>query len=379
MLSFLFNNSSKFKNSYDDYPDAVIVINKFGDIVYSNKFFHSVFALNDSYEPVNNINDLIENFLLQLNDVNAVFPYSSITKYVLGEDVAYLEFSVNKDSKNGLFIIAFRDITANQKQKNELLSSYEQHKRLNKSKNDFLVKITPDINLPLQSVFGFAQALVEGLGGELTEKQEKYAKIIWKNSKEITDLMDKILLLSKIESGNFQYDYKKIDFISALKQVKSDYSKFFKDKNLNFDIDYFELAKRYCCADEKALKILLANFIESSLSSTDIGSVKIIVKTPSGETLNEQGYKPVEGKTEEDYIQFTIIDTGNGFSQEEFSLLFNPYEEVEVGNKKNLSRSLGLCIAKHFLDDINGKIWGKSLPLEGCEFNFIIPVTNLEN
>ena len=99
MLNFLFNGANKFKNNFDSYPDAIVVINKFGDIVYNNKLFHSVFALNDSYEPVNNINDLIENFILPLNDVNATFPMTGIVKYTLNNDFAYLEYSVSKEEK----------------------------------------------------------------------------------------------------------------------------------------------------------------------------------------------------------------------------------------------------------------------------------------
>lgn len=375
MLNFLFNGANKFKNNFDSYPDAIVVINKFGDIVYNNKLFHSVFALNDSYEPVNNINDLIENFILPLNDVNATFPMTGIVKYTLNNDFAYLEYSVSKEEKTSDFTVTFRDITANHTQKLELLNSYEKTQKLNKNKNNFLVKITPDINLPLQSVFSFSQALLEGLGGDLSEKQEKYAKIIWKNAKEISDLMDKILLLTKIETDDFCYEFKNIDFISTLKQVKNDYKQFFTDKKVDFEIDYTQLAKRQCVSDEKALKIVFSNFVESALNSTDIGSVKITAKTPTGETLNEQGYRADENKTVEDFIQFTITDTGNGFTPEEFAVLFNPYEEVEIGNKKNLSRSLGLAATKHLIEKMNGKIWGKSAPLEGCEFNFIIPTS----
>ena len=375
MLNFLFNGANKFKNNFDSYPDAIVVINKFGDIVCNNKLFHSVFALNDSYEPVNNINDLIENFILPLNDVNAIFPMTGIVKYTLNNDFAYLEYSVSKEEKTNDFTVTFRDITANHTQKLELLNSYEKTQKLNKNKNNFLVKITPDINLPLQSVFSFSQALLEGLGGDLSEKQEKYAKIIWKNAKEISDLMDKILLLTKIETDDFCYEFKNIDFISTLKQVKNDYKPFFTDKKVDFEIDYTQQANRQCVSDEKALKIVFSNFVESALNSTDIGSVKITVTTPSGDTLNELGYKADENKTVEDFIQFTIKDTGNGFTPEEFAVLFNPYEEVEIGNKKNLSRSLGLAATKHLIEKMNGKIWGKSAPLEGCEFNFIIPTS----
>ncbi|MBO5947283.1 HAMP domain-containing histidine kinase [bacterium] len=375
MLNFLFNGSNKFKNNFDSYPDAIVIINKFGDIVYSNKRFHSVFALNETYQPVNNINDLLDKFVLPLNDVNTVFPLTGVVKYTLNNDFAYLEYSVNKEEKNEEFTVTFRDITENYTQKIELENSYEQTQKLNKNKNNFLVKITPDINLPLQSVFSFSQALLEGLGGELTEKQEKYAKIIWKNAKEISNLMDKILLLTKIEADNFAYEFKNIDFISTLKQVKNDYKQFFAEKNLDFIIDYSQLAKRQCVSDEKALKIIFANFVESALTSTDIGSVKITVKTPQGETLNEQGYSANENKTVEDFIQFTIEDTGNGFTPEEFEVLFNPYEEVEMGNKKNLSRSLGLAVTKHLVEAVGGRIWGKSSPLNGSEFNFIIPTT----
>ncbi len=379
MLNFLFSNTGKYKNSFDEYPDGVAIVNMYGEIIYNNKRFHSVFALNDSYKSVSNINDLIEDLSAKIQNASLGDIVSDVAKYTLGSDFAYIDYRVNFDKKNNIYIVVFRDVTKSHIKKMELIDSYENHKKLNKNKNDFLVKITPDLTSPVQSIFGFSQALIEGLAGELNEKQEKYIKIIWKNSKELGDLADKILLLSKIEAGIFPYDYKVIDFINVLKQVRNDFSKFFEDKRLSLEIDFSELAKRQCFADEKALKVIIANFVESALNSTDLGGVKITVKHPGRELIEEKGFVLNDTYNETDYIQFTISDTGNGFSQEEFATLFNPYEEVENGNKKNLSRSLGLSIAKHFIDDINGKIWGKSAPLEGCEFNFIIPLNASEN
>ena len=376
MLNFLFNNSGKLKNSFDEYPDGIAMINLYGEIIYNNKRFHSLFSINDEYKASGNINDLLPDFVakLQENSINNI--NLDIVKYVLGNDSAYFEYTTNYDKRNNIYIVAFRDVTQSQTKKMELIDSYESHKKLNKNKNDFLVKITPDITSPLQSIFGFSQALIEGLAGELNEKQEKYIKIIWKNSKELSDLTDKILLLSKIEAGYFPYDYKNVDFINVLKQVRNDFTRFFQEKKLSFDIDFSMLSKRQCFADEKALKITLANFIESALTATDMGGVKITVSHPSKDLLEQKGYDSVN---ENSYLLFSISDTGNGFSEEEFHSLFNPYEEIEHGSKKNLSRKLGLSVAKHFIEDLNGKIWGKSAPLEGCEFNFIIPANVVDD
>ena len=335
--------------------------------------------MNDLYVAKNNINDLIPDFTAKIQEAAIGNVIADITKYTLADDVAYLDYRASFDKKNNTYIVSFRDVTKSQTKKLALIDSYESSKKLNKNKNDFLIKITPDLTYPIQSVFGFSQALLDGLAGELSEKQLKYVKTIWKNSKELADLTDKILLLSKIEAGNFPYDYKNIDFINVLKQVRNDFSKFFEDKCLSLDIDFSGLAKRQCFADEKALKVILANFVESSLNSTDIGGTKIVVKHPTRELIEEKGYVLNEKYNENDYIQFTISDTGNGFPESEFVSLFNPYEEIENGNKKNLSRSLGLTIAKHFIENINGKIWGNSAPLEGCEFNFIIPINAVDN
>ena len=72
---------------------------------------------------------------------------------------------------------------------------------VNRNKNSLIVKLANDIKAPIQSIIGFSQALIDGLGGDLSEKQEKYTNIIYKNSNELLYLTEKLSELSKTELG----------------------------------------------------------------------------------------------------------------------------------------------------------------------------------
>ena len=71
---------------------------------------------------------------------------------------------------------------------------------VNREKNNFLIKLANDFKAPIQSIVGFSQAMADGLGGEMSEQQEKYIRIINKNSTDLMYFVGKLLELSQTES-----------------------------------------------------------------------------------------------------------------------------------------------------------------------------------
>ena len=121
---------------------------------------------------------------------------------------------------------------------------HESSKKVNKDKNTFLVKLSNELKSPVHSISGFSQAMIDGLGGEMSEKQEKYIKIINKNSNELLYLLDKILELSKTESNLVEYDFQIFDIVNAAQMAVKTHEQTAKEKNLNLIFSSEEIVKR---------------------------------------------------------------------------------------------------------------------------------------
>ena len=114
----------------------------------------------------------------------------------INEDEQFFEISAARFGEKGDIIVGVRDVSGNQKMLNKLIFEHEYVNKVTKEKNSFLSKIAGELTSPLHSINGFSQALLEGLGGEISEKQEKYLLIIYKNSVELIDLISNIVVYS---------------------------------------------------------------------------------------------------------------------------------------------------------------------------------------
>ena len=131
--------------------------------------------------------------------------------------------------------------------------------------------------------------------------------------------------------------------------------------------------KRTCFIDETALKTVIQSLLDVSLNNTCFGSICIKLEHPSIETVQSKEIDVPEIATEKSYLQFTISDSGNTLSSSEKAFIFDPYYQLEIGNKKNISKSLTLSIAKSLIKSMRGKLWIDDEPLQGTTFSFIIP------
>lgn len=371
----IFNKHGKSVSILDFYPDAVLKLSEDAEIIFANKQAQDLFEMSSSELKSKKFTDIFD---IDINPVNklAQTSESMILKSVMrsGED-KYVE--IKASGFEGQFVITMRDVTKNHKMVTRILVEYESLKKVNKDKNSFLTKISNELKAPLHSITGFSQALLEGLGGKINEKQDKYLKIINKNSTELLNLMEKILELSKIEAGLYEYDYKSFDVVDSVVSVISAYKKSIDFKKSELIFDSQNIAKRACWCDEMAIKAVVANLLENAIYFTDGGSINIKISHPSVEILQAQGFCTDENIEEKSFVMFSIKDTGCGYGEDDLKTLFDVYSQVDKGNKKDVLRGLRLGISKLLIKNLKGKLWAvetaSQKDLKGSEFNFIIP------
>ena len=198
------------KEVLQNLPDAVFVIEADGKIVWVNDKTSIIFEAKASLLKGLYFDEVVANGLALAEQ-----SYSRRNSVVTGAFTPegkefFIEMNVKKFVEQ--YFITIRDVTA----MTNVLTIAERTGRLNKEKNVMFVKLSNEIKSPIQSIMGFSQALIDGLGGEITEKQNKYVKIINKNATELLYFMDKFLEFAQAESSLFSTEYQTFDLINAI-------------------------------------------------------------------------------------------------------------------------------------------------------------------
>lgn len=350
-------------NTINTLPDAVIYVSNTGKLRNYNKKASQIFELDQSSQTLN-INDIIVNGFTQLKlSVNTSKPVLS-TATVTGKQF-YIELNAVK--KTFGYSVTVRDLT---KLTSEIIND-EKTQLFNNEKNAMLAKLESDIKSPITSISGFSKGLLDGLGGELSEKQAKYVKIIQNNSEELYHFMDKLLEFSKVESSIYESDFHNFDVVEALKSVAKEFEAELVDKKLGFDIDYDNLEKRNIYSDVNAVKNAFRNILKTSISMTETGFILVKLLHPTPETSAK--YNLDINKKETSYLDIVIKDTGIGVPEEEMKYLCEPYAQLEKG-KKNFLRALKLGTASILIKRANGLINICSEVKVGTKFEIILPI-----
>ncbi len=356
-------------------PDGVMLIDSDGKIEWVNEFLTDLLKITKTELLKLDINIVIEsglNLVRQAADSN-----QSVVGRIKNEGLKDHFLEITAKIIDDYFTVSLRDVTHSYKTMTSILVEHESSKKVNKDKNAFLVKLSNELKSPIHSIIGFSQAMVDGLGGEMSDKQEKYIKIINKNSNEILYLMDKILELSRTESNLFEYDFQIFDAVNSIQTILKNYEQKIKDKNLNMTLNCDEFVKRAIFSVESAFKVIFQNIIETSLNLTDIGSINIKVYHPDLEFVSERNIIVSPEATDKSYMMLTISDTGAGIGENDLGVIFEPYAQLDRANKKNIVRSIALASAKNMVKYLKGAIWIESEPMQGSTYNIILPIEKI--
>lgn len=347
----------------NDLPDAIVFVDNSGEVKHYNRKAQELFGLNyEEFKPVGFDEIVKDGMTVLINAAEAGKPVLA-TASIPGRDF-YIEMNVSKSF--GGYTISIRDLT---KMTTDIMND-EKTKVFNREKNAMLAKLEGDIKSPITSISGFSRGLLDGIGGELTEKQEKYVKIINNNSEELYHFMDKFLEFSKAESSIYESDYHNFDIIEALKSISKDLEQSIQAKGLAFDIDYDSIDKRTVYTDVNSIKNAIRNILEVAISMTDNGYISVKLEQPNEDTCYKFKINP---KKSASYIQITIQDTGVGVSEDDLRYLCEPYAQLTNG-KKNLLRALQLGSATIMIKRVVGQIDIRSEVMHGTKYTILVPI-----
>ena len=340
-------------------PDSVIFISKDGRIQWVNDKTAEVFETSKMHLLTSNIIDFIENALNMIS--NSVKNENIVITKLISKEI-YLEMNA-KEIEEG-FVLSFRNAVS----RDAIVTGIGVEKVVDKDKNTFLLKLSNDLKSPLQSIVGFSQAMADGLGGEMSEQQEKYIKIIRKNSSYLMYFIGKILDLSESESNKKSAEYRTFDVINAVNSVVKFNEQLYKGKDLAWKTNVEEGVKTPIYTDEKIFKAIIQNILEVVLKSVDMGEININLSSPDEEFIRSKNLPMT------DYVQITVSSSALLLSENDLECMFDPYKIIDTSNRKNILRAMTLACVKNDIQALNGMVWVESTILKNTSFNIMLPV-----
>lgn len=253
-----------------------------------------------------------------------------------------------------------RTIELNKKVKHvnqELESANEQLKSLDKLKSEFISLASHQLRSPLTVIKGYASTLSDGVVGELTPKQQEIARHIYISAQGLANVVEDFLNVTKIEQGGMKYIYGPTDVATLVKDLCADMKIVADDKHLAFTTHIEVDTPCMLSIDATKIKQVFLNIIDNSIKYTKEGFVKV--------SLRAQG---------EDFVIFSVSDSGVGISEETRAKLFTKFGRGEGSVLNSGGSGLGLYLAEEIVKAHHGRIDITSEGLgKGATFSVVLP------
>jgi two-component system, sensor histidine kinase len=225
---------------------------------------------------------------------------------------------------------------------------------LNQIKSSFLANMSHEIRTPLGLIIGFA-ALLENENLD-SEKRNKYLEIIKKSGENLTDIINDILDISKVESGHLTIKKEDVFLLEILTDLKKLLQLRADEKGLDLQFNFETDIPRHIHTDPVRLRQVLLNVLGNAIKFTDSGRVALNVSIAH------------------DLLIFDVFDSGHGIPQDDFDLIFEAFRQSDNSyTRKQGGTGLGLPLSKHLAHILGGDlVLKKSQPKVGSHFQLTV-------
>ena len=222
---------------------------------------------------------------------------------------------------------------------------------VDRMKSDFLSMTSHELRTPLTTIKEGTSLLLEGIGGEITEKQRRLLSILATETNRLIQMVNSILDLSKMEAGMMTYTFTRGDLSPLIDQAMTEIAPLVEAK-----------------------KILLSKEVEEGLPPLKMDGDRILqtlrnLLGNAAKFTQEKGRITVTGRRVNGGVEVAVEDTGPGIPEEKLATVFEKFS----GSDPKRGTGLGLAIVKHVIDVHGGKVWVESKQQRGSRFVFVLP------
>lgn len=223
----------------------------------------------------------------------------------------------------------------------KLASANEKLKSLDLLKTEFLSLASHQLRSPLTAITGYTSMLLDGSFGTVNEKQNEAIDRVYKSSRHLTNIVEDLLNVTKIEQGGMSYIMNPFDLTAVVQALVNDLSITAQKKGLQ--LTFNGESNILINADMEKLRQVVLNLIDNAIKYTEKGEIVVsLSKTPLDEIL------------------LSVKDSGAGVPADIIPTLFQKFSRGEGGRMNTGGSGLGLYLAKEIVEAHKGSIWLES-------------------
>jgi len=239
----------------------------------------------------------------------------------------------------------------------EIEDKAERLRRADEMKSRFLSNTSHELRTPLSSIRALAQLLLNRMDGDLTEEQERQVSFIATAANDLSELVNDLLDLAKIEAGRVQVQVEPVVVENLFRALKGMLRPLVDEARVELVFEPSGVTEPLY-SDEGKISQILRNFISNALKFTEQGSVLVFA-----------AHDP-----EADTIAFAVADTGIGISHDNLQLIFEEFSQIEHPlQRRSKGTGLGLPLCRKLAELLGGRVDVASTVGVGSTFTLTLP------
>jgi signal transduction histidine kinase len=239
----------------------------------------------------------------------------------------------------------------------ELRAANAQLQELDRMKDDFMSTVTHELRTPLTSIRSFSEILLDDLDAPVAERQ-RFLSIILKETERLTRLINQMLDMAKIESGNAEWHTSDVDLHEVVEEAVDSTGQLFREKGVALSVAIAEPIPRVKADRDRVMQVLI-NLLSNAVKFCPPEQGAVVVRLAAAGGV----------------LRVDVQDNGPGISPADHETIFEKFRQVGdtvAGNPRGTG--LGLPISRRIVEHFGGRLWVDSDRGRGATFSFVLPL-----